>query len=121
PSELFPTMSFTGNNYQGGTIDPFGFGFFGYNPNGSYIYQDDVTWMHGKHTVRFGYDYRRYLYTDRNSNSPGSFTFSPLQTGLPGYTTQTGDAFASFLLGGANSANQNIVGYTDSFRQPEHG
>ncbi|HEY3458618.1 MAG TPA: TonB-dependent receptor [Bryobacteraceae bacterium] len=120
PSELFPTMTFTGNNYQGGTINPIGFGFHGYNPNGSYIFQDDVTWMRGKHTFRFGYDYRRYFYTDRNSNSPGSFNFTPLQTALPGFGTQTGDAFASFLLGAVNSANQNVVGYTDSFRQPEH-
>ncbi len=121
PSPTFPNITFTGNDYQGGTIDPFGVGFEGYNPNGSYIFQDDITWIHGKHSFRFGYDYRRYLYTDRNYNSPGSFNFKPLQTALPGFGTQTGDAFASFLLGAADHANQNIVGYTDSFRQPEHG
>ncbi len=80
-----------------------------------------MTWIHGKHTFRFGYDYRRYVYNDRVDSNAGTFNFSPLQTGLPGYTTQTGDAFASFLLGGANSASQNIVGYTSGFRQPEHG
>jgi len=121
PSAAFPVINFSGNNYQGGTIDRFGFGAEDYSPNGSYIFQDDVTWIHGKHTVRFGYDYRRYVYNDRTSNSPGTFNFSPLQTGLPGYSTQTGDAFASFLLGGANSASQNIVGYSSGFRQPEHG
>jgi hypothetical protein len=121
PSPNFPVINFSGNDYQGGTIDPIGVGFEGYNPNGSYIFQDDLTWIHGKHSFRFGYDYRRYLYTDRNYNSPGTFAFKPLQTGLPGFSDQTGDAFASFLLGAADNANQNIVGYTDSFRQPEHG
>jgi outer membrane receptor protein involved in Fe transport len=120
PSPLFPTMTFSGANYQGGTISPLGRGSFSYDPNGSYIFQDDLTWIHGKHSFRFGYDYRRYLYTDRSVNSPGSFGFSPLQTALPGYNTQTGDAFASFLLGAANSASQNIVGYTSGFRQPQH-
>jgi Carboxypeptidase regulatory-like domain/TonB dependent receptor len=121
PAPAFPVIRFSGNNYQGGTIDQFGVGGESYAPNGSYIFQDDVTWIHGKHTVRFGYDYRRYFYATRYENSPGTFNFSPLQTALPGYSTETGDAFASFLLGGANSANQNIVGYTYGFRQPEHG
>ncbi len=121
PAAAFPIIKFSGNNYQGGTIDSMGVGAEDYSPNGSYIFQDDVTWIHGKHTLKFGYDYRRYVYNDRTSNSPGTFNFSPLQTGLPGYTTETGDAFASFLLGAANSANQNIVGYSSGFRQPEHG
>jgi hypothetical protein len=121
PSAAFPVIKFSGNNYQGGTIDQMGVGAEDYSPNGSYIFQDDVTWMHGKHTVKFGYDYRRYVYNDRTSNSPGTFNFSPLQTALPGYSTETGDAFASFLLGAANSASQNIVGYSSGFRQPEHG
>lgn len=120
PSPLFPVFSFSGNDYQGGTIGRLGNGFYGYDPNGSYIFQDDVTWIHGKHSVRFGYDYRRYLYNDRIANSPGSFSFTPLQTALPGFSTETGDAFASFLLGGADHASQNIVGYTDGFRQPHH-
>jgi hypothetical protein len=120
PSAAFPSIAFTGTNYQGGTMAPLGAGPEDYSPNGSYIFQDDVTWIHGKHTFRFGYDYRRYVYTDRGASNAGSFTFSPLQTGLPGFTTETGDAFASFLLGGANNASQNIVGYTSGFRQPEH-
>ena len=120
-SPLFPHIAFSGTNYQGGTISPLGTSNFSYDPNGSYIFQDDLTWIHGKHSFRFGYDWRRYLYTDRAYNSPGTFNFSPLQTALPGYNTQTGDAFASFVLGAANSANQNLVGYTSGFRQPQHG
>ncbi|MDQ2949066.1 MAG: TonB-dependent receptor, partial [Acidobacteriota bacterium] len=119
-SAAFPIIKFSGTNYQGGTIDQFGYGSEDYSPNGSYIFQDDVTWIHGKQTFRFGYDYRRYVYNDRNATNGGSFNFSPLQSGQPGFSTQTGDAFASFLLGGANSASQNIIGYSSGFRQPEH-
>jgi outer membrane receptor protein involved in Fe transport len=120
PAPAFPVMTFSGNDYQGGTINRIGVGAESYDPNGSYILQDDVTWIHGKHSFRFGYDYRRYLYNDRSTSTPGSFNFSPLQTALPGFSTETGDAFASFLLGGANSATQNVVGYTSGFRQPQH-
>lgn len=121
PSAAFPVMKFSGNNYQGGTMDPFGFGREDYSPNGSYVYQDDLTWIHGKHTFHFGYDYRRYVYNDNTANHPGAFNFTPLQTDLPGFAKQTGDAFASFLLGAVNSASQNVVGYSSGFRQPEHG
>ena len=120
PSAIFPRFTFSGTNYQGGTISPFGVGTYSYDPNGSYIFQDDLTWIHGKHSFRFGYDYRRYVYTDRASASLGSFGFSPLQTALPGFNTQTGDAFASFLLGAANTASQQVFGYTSGFHQAEH-
>jgi hypothetical protein len=119
-SPYFPVIKFSGTNYQGGNIDTLGYGSEDYSPNGSYIYQDDLTWIHGKHTFRFGYDYRRYVYTDRSNSNGGAFNFNPAQTNLPGYSTQTGNAFASFLLGAANSASRNIAGYTSAFRQASH-
>ena len=124
-SPFFPVIKFSGLNYQGGTIDTIGAGPEDYSPNGSYIYQDDLTWIHGKHSFRFGYDYRRYVYNDRPYSNGGAFNFSPLQTDLPafsgqGFTTSTGNAFASFLLGAANSASRNVQGYSSGFRQPEH-
>ena len=50
----------------------------------------------------------------------GHFTFTPRSTDLPGFLNDTGHAFASFLLGGANNASHNIVGYSQGFRQPQH-
>ena len=120
PGTIFPEMTFSGNPYQGGSLAQMGVGFEDYSPNGSYIYQDDLTWIRGKHSFNFGYDFRRYYYNDRGLSDAGHFTFTPRSTDLPGFLNDTGHAFASFLLGGANNASHNIVGYSQGFRQPQH-
>ena len=74
-----------------------------FSPNGSWIYQDDLTWLHRSHTFKFGYEYRRYFYNDRALSDAGNFTFSARQTDLPGQLTATGNAFASFVLGAATA------------------
>jgi hypothetical protein len=99
PGTLFPVMNFSGNEYQGGTISGFGVGFRNTSPNGSYVYQDDLTWIHGKHSFRFGYEYKRYFVNSRSLSDAGNFQFSPRSTDMPGYLDDTGHAFASFLLG----------------------
>jgi hypothetical protein len=120
PGTIFPEIKFSGNEYQGGTLAQMGVGFSDYSPNGSYVYQDDLTWIHGKHSFKFGYDYTRYFYNDRALSDAGVFSFTPRSTDLPGYLNDTGHAFASFLLGAANSANHNVVGFSNGFRQPYH-
>jgi hypothetical protein len=120
PGTLFPLIKFSGPAYQGGSLAQMGVGYSDYSPNGSYVFQDDVTWIWGKHSFKFGYDYRRYYYNDRALSDAGSFTFTPRATDLPGYLDSTGHAFASFLLGGAYSAGHNVVGLSDGFRQPYH-
>jgi hypothetical protein len=63
-----------------------------------------LSWIHGKHNLRFGGDYRR-VHRDflGGSNATGSFTFTGLYTEAPGTTstsaTATGSSFADFLLG----------------------
>ena len=81
---MFPVFKFSGKEYQGGTIDQEGVGFADKSNNGSYIYQDDLTWIHGKHSFRFGYQYSRYYYNDNALSDSGQFTFTPQQTDLPG-------------------------------------
>ena len=76
-----------------------GVGFVDISPNGSWIYQDDLTWLHGKHTFRFGYEYKRYFYNGKSLSDAGAFTFSARQTDYPGQLNSTGNSFASFLLG----------------------
>jgi hypothetical protein len=98
-----------------------GVGFVDSSPNGSWIYQDDLTWLHGNHTFRFGYEYKRYFYGSSALSDAGDFTFSARQTDYPGQLSSTGHAFASFLLGAAHSSNHNIQGYSQGFRQPQHG
>ncbi|HWC00885.1 MAG TPA: carboxypeptidase-like regulatory domain-containing protein, partial [Bryobacteraceae bacterium] len=117
---VFPNFNFSGLDYQGGTIGKIGVGSFGSGANGSYVINDDLTKIHGRHTFHFGYQYTRYYYNERNLSGSGTFNFTPVQTDLPGYATQTGNAFASFMLGAVNDATNGISALSDGFRQPYH-
>jgi len=123
PGTMFPYIQFNGpgSPLQGNSIARMGVGFADTSPNGSWIYQDDLTWIHRSHSFRFGYEYKRYFYNDRALSDAGRFTFSARQTDLPGQLTSTGNAFASFLLGAVYQSTHNIQGYSYAFRQPQHG
>ncbi len=66
-------------------------------------FSDFMVWRQGRHTLRWGGDFRRIqLNTHSDNNARGSFTFTGVNTAemvngraLPG----TGDDFADFLLG----------------------
>jgi len=120
PDTMCPTLHFSGTEYQGGTIARMGVGFVDLSQNGSEVLVDDATWIRGAHTFKFGYQYSRYFYNDNSLSDGGNFTFTPRATDLPGYDASTGHAFASFLLGGANSASHGISGISSAFRQPYH-
>lgn len=117
---VFPDFSFTGADYQGGTIDQIGMGSYGAAANGSEVLKDDATKIMGRHTLHFGYQYTVYRYDEDNYSDSGNYKFSPVETGLPGFPTQTGNAFASFLLGAVHSANHWIAGLNDGYRMPYH-
>jgi len=123
PGTMFPVIQFNGpgSSLQGNSIARMGVGFADTSPNGSWIFQDDVTWIHGAHSFHIGYEYKRYFYNDRALSDAGTFTFSARQTDLPGQLTSTGNSFASFLLGAVYSSNHGIQGYSQGFRQPQHG
>lgn len=122
PDTMFPVIRFNGpgSPLQGNSISRMGVGFADVSPNGSSIFQDDLTWIRGSHTFHFGYEYKRYFYGDRALSDAGDFTFSARQTDLPGQLTSTGHAFASFLLGAAYKSAHTIQGYSQAFRQPQH-
>lgn len=74
---------------------------------------DDVTWVKGKHQLKFGFDYRHLVYTRiGGSNESGIWNFNDVETG--GYDnkgnqlTTTGSSFASFLLGQVDNASFKI-------------
>ena len=63
----------------------------------TFSWSDGLIWRHGKHTFRFGGDFRRiYLNTRTDRNARGSFVFTGLYSGLD---------FADFLLGDAQQAS----------------
>ena len=67
-----------------------------------YAYNDDFTWIHGKHTFKFGgmFQINHYNGFGRQCEA-GCVGFSYQETGVPGGSNPTagGNAFASFLLG----------------------
>ncbi|MGB8580000.1 MAG: TonB-dependent receptor [Candidatus Sulfotelmatobacter sp.] len=70
----------------------------------TYTFSDNVIWNHGKHTARWGGDFRRVqVNTETDGNPRGSFIFSGFNTeqlnrsGSP--VAGTGYDFADFLLG----------------------
>ena len=61
---------------------------------------ETLSWIHGKHNMRYGGDYRR-VHRDSlsGSNPTGNFTFSGLFTENASGDAATGSALADFLLG----------------------
>jgi hypothetical protein len=90
------------------------------NRSQTYTLSDNVIWNHGKHTWRWGGDYRRVqVNTDADSNPRGSFVFTGVNTSqldssgtpVPG----TGYDFADFLLGYPQQTSEQF-GQSDHFR-----
>jgi len=60
---------------------------------------NNLSWVHGRHAFKFGFDTRRSHITDALRQSiSGSFTFNTLPTGQPGIAA-SGNGLASLLLG----------------------
>ncbi len=90
-----PSIVLNGDGYSG----------FGDNSDGPYVnknnnlqFVDNVSWIHGKHTFRFGFEYTRQNFDQvGNQFSRGQFSFQPFATQGPAKTG--GNSFAEFLLG----------------------
>jgi hypothetical protein len=111
-----PNITFTGNTpYTQLGMQWIGFGFEAINRT---QLANDLTWIAGRHTLRFGYEFRFHQFNFHGwaTNTGGQFNFSNLGTG--GYDargntiTSTGDPFASFMLGQTNTANYTIPTFT---------
>jgi len=62
PQTHFPTLTFSGREWQGGSVGRMGSASRSDSPNGSWAFTDDLTWIKGSHTFRFGYSFMRYFY-----------------------------------------------------------
>ncbi len=65
-------------------------------------FQDNITKISGKHTLKFGYELIRTRYNATSGPLPGG-TYNFGGTDFP-FTPNTGNTFASFLLGSVSSA-----------------
>ncbi|HVW85329.1 MAG TPA: hypothetical protein VHB50_11645, partial [Bryobacteraceae bacterium] len=80
--------------------------------NTIYSYNDDFTWIHGHHTFKFGGQYQLAHYNGFGRQCvSGCVGFSYRETGVPGGSDPNagGNAFASFLLGYADSGSLDTV------------
>ena len=124
PDLCFPTMTFYNNNgilfLRGGnhpSDNTLGVSCELRDPMESYIYQDTFTLTHSRHSVKFGGQYMRYRSNNYEPGSiSGSFGFNNLETSLPGFTKLTGHAFASWLLGAADSGGRSVYTTEPGYR-----
>ena len=67
----------------------------------------DFVLVRGRNTIQFGGEHQFFANEHVQPTTTGSFTFSPLESGLPG-VTDSGNAFASFLQGTVDSGTRHI-------------
>jgi Carboxypeptidase regulatory-like domain/TonB dependent receptor len=88
--------------------------FFGFGANSgflenrpAFIGNDLLSWVKGKHTLKFGVEYRNQQVNHIDyGNESGTFNFSRLSTGLP--NINSGNAIASFILGAVDNAVMSV-------------
>src|SRR5436190_2192053 len=91
------------------------------NNNNTLQFLDKVSWVHGKHTFAFGFEYDRQNFNQLgNQFSRGVFTFQPFTTRNP-VDGSGGYGFAEFLLGNLFvSTNAAAVANAKFQRNVEH-
>jgi hypothetical protein len=106
--------SFPNVNFGGGTASPLnlGGGNDSRNISSRLSLNDNLTWVLGRHTMKFGVDFIRERYADFEAgNSNGVFGFSNSETSQPDSSNfnNWGSSFASFLLGEVDNTSTTTV------------
>ena len=93
--QIIPELTFTGGSSLAG--------FGPYNEfNRNYNIFESLTWIKGRHTLKFGLSANRYNKTENAANQEGAFAFSNL--GNPGASSNNfNQSWANFLLGNVSS------------------
>ena len=77
---------------------------------------EQVAWIKGKHSVKFGFEYLKGWYRRLDCNNcQATVSFSQATTGNPGISARNGSGYASFLLGLASGGNFNYSGDIEFF------
>lgn len=70
----------------------------------------NLSWVHGRHTLKFGFDFQQVtLYAAVTLNARPSYSFTGVYTENPESRSNTGAAFADFLLGDTASATEGTL------------
>jgi len=112
PLGVVPTLAVSGMSSITGNGP-----YVDYNRN--YAWFDNLTWIKGRHSVKFGYQGNRYNKTE-NANGNATGTFSFLNAGLPSGTTSFQQAWANFLLGNVGTFTQASADVTPDIWANQH-
>jgi hypothetical protein len=122
---VFPQFSFSGAQY-GISYSSWGNGNDTIQVPNAFIVADSVSWIKGRHSFKFGIDWRSYQYSAEaaGSSSP-SYTnpgFSNNQTAFAPSAqdpsaSSTGDPFASFLLGLPDQESLTVYSHFPRWQQ----
>jgi hypothetical protein len=107
---LFPDIGF-GSAVNGIGITNIGYSSSGYYVGNTYIAGDNVTWIKGRHSMKFGGEFWNQQINSHGGLDTLGFNFSNATTGIPGqsWSNQVGFGFASFFLGAVDSASKNVT------------
>jgi len=108
----FPVIKFQGINgtdhtyVDGLPIDETQLGsqFNDFYAANTFIYDDTLSWVRGRHTYKFGAEFRVQQFNSHGDNGVPTFIFDPAQTAGT-FGNNPGFGFASFLLGDVNQAS----------------
>jgi hypothetical protein len=100
-STLFPNINVTGVMRFGGVETTPGAGFPQGRGDTLYQFTDTLAWIHGRHSLRFGGEFRRFQNNSFNIGTGGIITFPTL---------------AAFLSGTPSSATQTKLPVNDDLR-----
>jgi hypothetical protein len=70
----------------------------------TFIYGDDLSWVRGRHTYKFGAELRVQQFNSHGDHGVPTFVFDPAQT-AGSFGANAGFGFASFLVGDVNQAS----------------
>lgn len=115
----FPKISFNNAGWYGNCClehNGWDFGGLGSQFNdfyaaNTYVFSDDLSWAKGRHTYKFGVEFRAMQFNTHGDEGVYNATFDPLSTG-GGHYNAAGNAFASFLLGYANQGGRSERNWT---------
>ncbi len=119
PDTTFPRLTMGGTPILG-NMGNFGSNSRGNSDEGSWIVQDDVTVVLGRHNIKTGFEGRFYYVDNDLADATANFNFLPAQTALPGFDTATGHSYASFLLGAVASSDRAVQAVNTKLRERDY-
>jgi hypothetical protein len=117
----FPQIAFSGAQYGIGYSSLSNNNYNQQVPN-SLVVAESLSWTKGRHSFRFGFDWRSYQYSAGNVVSSPNYTFANNETTFTppiqnGNTSLTGDPYASFLLGLPDNENLTVSSHVSRWAQ----